>query len=408
MSRRNLIALTAGSLLVAAIVWGFLPKPVAVETAGAARERLEVRVDEEGRTRVVDRYVVSAPVAGYGERLELEVGDQVGQGELLLSIQPLPSSVLDPRSRAEAEAAVAAAEARVRAAERAARAAAATAELAAVEYERLQKLFVDQLVSRERVDQAAAAARRTADERDSAEAQVEVARYELAAARTALEYAGQAVAEDAEPVDVRSPIDGRVLERMHVSEGVLAAGAPIVELGDPSSLEIEVDVLSEDAVRIRPGMPVRIDRWGGDRPLEAVVERVEPAGFTKISALGVEEQRVLVISRITSPRELWAALGDGYRVEASFELWGEDDVLQVPASALFRHEGGWAVFVAEDGRARMKAVEIGRRNPSRVQVLSGLEPGQRVVLHPPDTLESGARIESGSSPLLKPDTVDPT
>jgi HlyD family secretion protein len=215
----------------------------------------------------------------------------------------------------------------------------------------------------------------------------------LERARAALAYAGAAGRGSGDALAVRSPVDARVLKVMHESEGTVQPGTPLIELGDPESLEVEVEVLSGQAVKIAPGARVLFDRWGGDKPLEGRVRIVEPTGFTKISALGVEEQRVRVIADFTSPREEWQRIGDGYRIEARFVVWEGADVLQIPASALFRHNHGWAVFVADGGRARLQPIETGQRNGLQVEVLSGIGAGDTVIAHPDDKIGDGRRVK---------------
>jgi HlyD family secretion protein len=375
------------------LVWGFWPQPVLVEAVKVKRAPLTVTVEEEGRTRVVDRYVIAAPVDGVTCRVELDVGDPVVQDEVLLSIAPLESQVLDPRSRAQAQAQVAAARSSLSAAEQEASAAAAAEELAASELKRLRPLVDKGVISHEAFDEAAARVKTTAASRRSADFKVEVARYELEAARTLLEYTAGALNEPAERVPVRSPITGRILKVEHECEGPVRTGDPLLEVGDPTKLEVEVDVLSIDAVKIKPGTRVLFERWGGDQPLNGIVRVVEPAGFTKISALGVEEQRVLIISDFTSPPEQWQRLGDGYRVEARFVLWHGDDVLQVPAGSLFRHEDGWALFVIENRRAIRRSVKVGQRNGLAAQILDGLKEGENVIDHPSDEVEDHRRVK---------------
>ncbi len=377
----------------ALLIWGYWPQPVLIEVAIAQRAPLAVTVEEEGRTRVIDRYIVSAPVDGVACRVQLDVGDVVERGQVLVAITPLASQVLDPRSRAQAKARVAAAESALRAAREQAVAASANHELAALELNRLQPLMAEGLISREAFDKAETIARTSAASKRSAEFNVEVAEYDLAAARTALEYSGATTDNlPAERVPVRAPIDGRILRIEHECDGPVRTGEPLFEVGDPAWLEVEVDVLSADAVRIRPGQPVRFDRWGGDQPLHGRVRTVEPVGFTKTSALGVEEQRVLVISDFTSPPRDWARLGDGYRVEAQFVLWQNDDVLQVPASSLFRYRDGWALFAIEDDRARRREVRVGQRTGLVAQILAGVDAGEAVVVHPSDAVEDGRRV----------------
>ncbi len=379
-------------LVIGLLVWGFWPRPVFVESAAAKHAPLTVTIEEEGRTRVIDRYLISAPVDGVACRVQLDVGDPVEQGQVLLGITPLESQVLDARSRAQAIARVAAAESALRAAEQRADAAAAAEQLAATELQRLRPLTERGVISREAYDKAVAEATSTAATKRSAGFNVEVARYELEAAQSVLEYAAENTAAPAERVPVRSPITGKILKIAHECAGPVRTGDPLLEVGDPSALEVEVDVLSADAVKIKPGMTVLFDRWGGDHPLEGIVRTVEPVAFTKVSALGVEEQRVLIICDFTSPADQWQRLGDGYRVEAQFILWHEDDVLQVPASSLFRYDDGWAVFVIEHGRAALRRVHVGQRNGLIAQILDGVGAGENVIIHPSDEVEDGRAV----------------
>ena len=380
-------------LTIGLLTWGFWPQPVLVETVSAKHAPLTVTIEEEGRTRVIDRYVISAPVNGVACRVQMNVGDTVEQDQVLLGITPLESQVLDPRSRAQAKAKVAAAESALRAAKEQAGAAAEAEQLAATELKRLQPLLDKGAISRDVYDKAVTEANTTAATRRSANFTVEVARYELEAARTILQYsAATNSGNPAERVSVRSPITGKILKIAHECEGPVGTGDPLLEVGDPSALEIEVDVLSADAVKIKPGMTVMFDRWGGEQPLAGIVRTVEPVAFTKVSALGVEEQRVLIISDFTSPAEQWQSLGDGYRVEARFILWHEDNVLQVPASSLFRFNNGWAVFVVDANRASRRPVKVGQRNGLIAQILEGIKPGELVINHPSDEVEDGVNV----------------
>lgn len=379
--------------LAAALAWGFMPRAVPVDIASAQRAPLRVTVEEEGRTRVIDRYVVSAPVAGFARRIELDVGDSVEQGQTLVELEPLRAEVLDPRSRATAEARVAAAQANLSVAEQNARAAATDADITKKEFARRKTLAADGRISREERDRAEAAMQHSEAAHRSATFAVDVARHELEAARTALEHsAARAHGETPEKVAVHAPIGGRVLNLPRQSEGVVAAGQALIEVGDPAALEVEIEVLSADAVRIQAGMPVELTRWGGPDPLQGRVRVVEPTGFTKISALGVEEQRVRIIADITTPMETWLRLGDGYRVEADFILWQSADVLQIPASALFRNGGGWAVFRVDGSRARLHPVEVGYSNGFAAEIVKGLEVDDRVIVHPSDAIGDGVRV----------------
>lgn len=381
------------AVVALAIAWGFWPRPVLIETGEVARRPLQVTVEEEGRTRVVDRFVLYAPVAGYLRRVELEVGDAVALGQALAVLDPLQPVVLDARARAEAEARVAAGRAGLERAQAVLRQAAAESELAAEEFHRREEMLARQLISQSEFDQARSRMNAAAAARASAASAVEVARFELEAALAAVRHSGASDAEaPAETVPVRSPVDGRVLKVLQESAGVVAAGQPLLEVGDPRRLEVEVEVLSRDAVRIEPGGRVLFERWGGDETLEGVVRTVEPTGFTKISALGVEEQRVLAIADISSPPEAWQRLGDGYRVEARFIVWERPDALTVPASALFRRDDGWAVFVVEGDRARLRPVRLGAGSGLLSEVLEGLGEGDAVIVHPDDAVDDGVRV----------------
>jgi HlyD family secretion protein len=351
---------------------------------------LRVTIEQEGRTRVVDRYVVMAPVNGYARRIRLDVGNVVARDSILAELEPVRAEVLDARRQAESEARVAAAAANVSTAEQRANAAASDADLAQKELQRVRPLRQGDYVSAAAEDRAATAAKRSAADLRSAQFAVDTARHELDAARTALHYA--ASGGNAKPIVVRAPVNGQVLRITHKSEGTVSAGQPLIEIGDPSVLEVEVDLLSADAVRIGAGTRVLFERWGGVGTLEGVVRVVEPAGFTKVSALGVEEQRVWVIVAFTSPPAQWQRLGDAYRVEASFIVWEENDILQIPASALFRDGDGWAAFAVEQGKAAKRRVEVGQRNGLDAQVITGLHEGEQVIVHPDDRVKNGVRV----------------
>ena len=382
-------------ILLALIMYGFWPRALLINAATVIKDNMTVTIEAEGKTRVIDRYVISAPVPGSACRQDLNVGDAVTQGLVLYQLDPMQSEVLDPRSRATAEAKVKVARSALQAAEEKTKAAKADAEYAATELARIEKLVKAGHATRELLDKAINSARSTAAAQRSANFTVEVARYELTAARTALEYsAAKNQSNNHEHVPIRSPIDGKILRIHHKCEGVVMTGAPLIEVGDTRRLEIEIDVLSEDAVRITPGMTVNFQRWGGDDALQGRVRTIEPVGFTKISALGVEEQRVLVIADFITPYESWARLGDGYRVDASFILWQGKDVVQIPTSALFRMDSQWMVFVIEDGKARAKPVKLGERSGLIAQVLDGLSVGQQVITHPDDRIHEGVRVRA--------------
>jgi len=396
------------AMVAAALIWGFRPQPPLVDVSPARRAPFSVTVEEEGKTRARNRYVVSAPVAGFVRRLSWKAGDAVRSGDVVAQLEPLRSEPLDPRTREQrearvrvAESALAAAEHRVRTLDERIRAARVDDNYWKQELDRADRLRKSGDIAVERYEKAAfeaqraAAALRTAEQAAAtARADVDTARAELQAARAALHYAApSSEGRPAELVALRAPASGRVLKLIRESEGVVSSGEPLLEIANARALEVEVEVLSADAVRMTPGTRVLLNRWGGDSPLEARLRVIEPTGFTKFSALGVEEQRVRVIADITSPEQQWQRLGDGYRVEASFVLWERDSVLQVPASALFRGEDGWAMFVVEDGLARRRAVQVGHRTGLAVEILAGLNEAERVITHPDDTVRDGKPVQ---------------
>ena len=386
-----------GLLLLIALVYGLRSPRILVDSALVSRAPMSIWVEEEGRTRLQDRYQVSAPVSGYLNRVALEPGDKLAQGQVLFSINPAPADPLDSRSRAQAEANLARAQAALQEAQTRVEAQQAQVELASAELARIQPLAASGHVSADSFDKARAQAQEANASLRSAHFSVDVARHELDNAKATLAVFSGAVsgkASNLQPITVTSPISGQVLSRQRQSEGRVQAGEPSVILGDLNSLDVEVDLLSPDAVRVQPGIAVSLERWGGDQPLQGRVRRVDPSGFTRYSALGVEEQRVWVIVDIESPREQWQNLGDAYRVEARFVLWQGDDVLQVPSSAIFREGDHWYCYVIDAGRAHKHEIKPGRRAGLATQVESGLENGERVVLYPGEGLAEGARVKS--------------
>ena len=385
---RTLILAVLTILILLALVLGFRTPAVLVDSAEVKRGAFRVTVEEEGRTRVADRYVVSAPVAGQLSRVLLEPGDTVEAGEALFLIQPLHAAPLDSRSRAQAEAVLSRAEAAVQLALSQQQAELARMELAEAELSRATSLVEAGHLPSEQFERIESEARRARAGLRSARFAVDIARYERDNARAVLD-GGHAAGS---AVTVVSPISGQVLRRLRQSEGALQAGEPILAIGNLDSLEVEIDVLSPDAVRLHPGMRVELERWGGEGELSGRVRRIEPAGFTRVSSLGVEEQRVWVIVDLYSPREHWQGLGDAYRVEARFILWQGEDVLQLPASALFRQGDSWFSYVIEDEQARLRQVEPGRRSGLLSEIRSGLQPGEQVILHPGSGISDGSRV----------------
>jgi len=386
-NRRVLIAVAVVGGLLAVALW---PRRAAVETAAVTRGPLVVTIDEEGVTRVRDRFVVSSPVGGRVLRIELEPGDPVKRGQIVARVRAEAPPLLDERTRAEAQAAIEsarAAQGRARAEEQRARATLAQLQR---ELTRLRELAKNRVISAQELDAREAEATVAEESVNAAVFAVQAAASELQRAQARLAAPG--ADRSGRVVSVQAPVDGVVLKRLRESESVVPPGDPLVEIGDPHQLEIVADLLSTDAVRVKPGARTIVEQWGGEKPLEARVRRIEPAGFTKISALGVEEQRVNVVIDFVDPAAAWAALGDAYRVEVRVVIWEAASVLRVPTGALFRDREQWAVYVVDNGRARRAVVEVGHQTGQEAEVTSGLADGARVIMHPGDTLANDARV----------------
>lgn len=376
---RKLLPVLGMLLVLGLIAAGLWPKPVPVETAVASLGPLRATVDEEGKTRVRQRYIVSAPVAGQLRRIPFKAGAEVKAGETVLAvIDPVAPTLLDARSRSLAEARRDSAVANVD------KARAANA-FAASELRRFERLFAEGTVS--------------AQERESVQLRAESAIQDLAAAESALRQVEAELAEFSHatgpakrPVEVTAPATGRILRVLEENSRVVAPGTPLLEVGDPADLEVVIDVLSRDGAAIVPGAQVFLEQWGGGKPLLGKVRLVEPAAFTKVSALGVEEQRVNVIVDLLTPPAERPTIGDNFRVEARIVVWEAEQTLKVPAGALFRQEESWAVFVLEQGRAQLRKVSVGRSSGTETQVLDGLKEGDRVVLYPGGTVRDGRRV----------------
>jgi HlyD family secretion protein len=369
--------------VVGLIIYAFLPVRVEVDTARVERGSLQVTVDREGKTRVRERYVVSAPLAGRVQRLELHPGDRVEEGKTVLAvIEPGDPSLLDPRARAEAEA-------RVRAAGEASKLAGTNLQQARTEAERARRLGVGRSISQEELDRAEHKER-------AATFALRIAEYELELARAAFQRTQpRSPGENGSSrLEIRSPITGCILEVYQESSRTVPVGMELLKVGDTAELESVIDVLSTDAVKIAKGAKVYLEHWGGERPLLGRVRLVEPGAFMKVSALGVEEQRVNVLVDFAEPRAKWEALGDAYRVEARIVIWESENVLKAPAGAFFRSDAGWAVFRNAGGMARLTAVRMGRNNGLETQILDGLDEGDVVILHPSDRIRDGVAVTS--------------
>jgi HlyD family secretion protein len=389
--RRALLAVVVAAAAVG-VVLALRPRPVPVDAAPVTSGPLIVAVEESGKTRVKDRYIVSAPSTGSISRLPLDPGDLVAEGQTLAEIAPSASPLLDQRARAQAEARLGAALSAVNQAQAQTTRAAAGRELAEHDLTRVQRLAKGGAISQQAVDQAEFQARMRKQEESSAAFAAKVAAQDLRLARAALAGDRAGSARDGH-VDVIAPVSGRVLRVMQKSAGIVPAGAPIIEVGDPAALEVIVDLLTTAAVQVTPGTPVAIDGWGGEGTLNGRVRLIEPSGFTKASALGVDEQRVNVVVAITDPHDRWAALGDNYRVETRLVLWRGENVVQVPQGAIFRHGDGWAAYRVDRGRTSLITVQPGHRGDANVEITSGLSVGETVAVHPGERVKDGGRVE---------------
>lgn len=394
-SRRIVFWGTLVAIVLLGLTFAFSPRAVIVDMVTVDYGEFVITVDDEAETRVHDVYVLSAPVAGHVRRIDLHAGDAVAALETIVAeVEPIDPAFLDPRSEAQARADVRAAQSVMELAEAEVEQAKAELEFADREHSRAIRLIKDGTISERDLDTAERNRRTRTAALATAIAALDVRSYELERARAALVSPSQTAggSEECDCIAIRSPVHGRVLRILQQSEGVVAAGTHLVEIGNPRDLEIVVDLLSPDAVKVEPGQRVIIERWGGEAPLAGRVRLVEPFGFTKISALGIEEQRVNVVIDLTSDESDWQRLAHGYQVDVRIVLWESDDTLILPLLALFRDGSDWSVFVESDGRAELRKIEIGRRNSLDAEVLGGLEAGERVVLYPGERVSAGVRI----------------
>jgi HlyD family secretion protein len=390
---RKAVPWLIGGALLVVLIDALRPRPVEVEVANVSTGPLTVSVLEEGKTRIRHRYMVSPPVAGFLRRIELRAGDRIEAGKTVLArIEPQPASFLDPRARAEAEARMRGAEASKMQREAQIDRAQAALDLAQKEMARAQDLKRTGAIAARDWDTAENQVNLLTRELHTAEFALQVAEFERVQAEAALMQVKNPGGENAEPLSVLAPVSGFVLNVLEESARILTAGTPIIEVGDTTDMESEIELLSSDAVGVQPGAPVSIEEWGGDAPLRGKVTVVEPGGYTKVSSLGVEEQRVKVRVDFVDPLPPGAVLGDRFRVEARIVTWHADKVLQLPTGALFRRGGDWMTFVFENGKARLAKVEIAHNNGVAAELRSGLREGQRVILHPPDAVADGAAV----------------
>jgi len=393
MKTHNKIALGVLLALLAALVaWALRPQPVSVELAEVTRGVFEQTVSDDGKTRVRERYTVFAPLAGRVERIRLKAGDAVERGQVVALLMPVAPALLDARTARELQSRVGAAEAQLQRSRAEVARVMAQRDQAQADFERQVKLWKEGFLSATAREQAELALRTADRTHDAAKFAVDAAGHELDQARAA--RARYRSGDGGSKWEVISPVKGSVLKVVQESEGAVTLGAPLLELADARSLEAVVDVLSQESVAIRPGMPARLELGRGVAPLAASVRLVEPAAFTKISALGVEEQRVNVILDFAEPLDRIQTIGDGFRVEAAIVTHRVADAVKVPVGALFRDGEGWAVFAVEGGRAVKRAVKATQRNSAEAMVEDGPRPGDRVVVYPSDALRDGSRIEA--------------
>jgi HlyD family secretion protein len=392
---KRLLWLACALGVVAVLVAAFRPRPASVDIVTVTRGPLRVTVDEDGKTRIRERYVVAAPLAGQLLRVELKPGATVLAGQTLVAaIEPEHPTLLDERSRAQAEARVKAAEAGRKQALANEQRARAAHEFAVTDLQRTRDLRVRGSAALHEYESAIQRERTTAEERKASQFGVRIAEFELEQAQAAflqtrLRSPGE---QEAVRFEIRSPINGKVLRVFQESATAVTSGTRLLEVGDPRDLEVEIDVLSADAVKIPPGAPVLLEHWGGEKPLRGRVRLVEPAAFTKVSALGVEEQRVWVMVSFEDPPEKWHALGDAYRVEARIVVWESDNVRKLPSGTLIREGDAWAVYRVQDGQAVHTPVQVGRNNGLEAEVLAGVADGDAIVLHPSDKISDGVAV----------------
>lgn len=392
---RRYVPFVIGGALLLLLINALMPKPIAVEVGAVTRGPLTVTVLEEGKTRIRHRYLITPPVAGYLNRVPLRAGDRIEAGKTILAtIQPQPASFLDPRARAETEARVKATEAARMQRETQVERARAALDLAQKEMARAKELKKSGAIATKEWDTAENQVNILSRELHTAEFGLQVAEFELTQARAALTQVQTPATENIDPLKIIAPVSGYVLNVFEESARMLPAGTQIMEVGDPTDLEAEIELLSSDAVGVHPGAEVSIEQWGGEKPLRGKVTVIEPGGYTKVSSLGVEEQRVKVRVEFVDPLPPGTMFGDRFRVEARIVTWHGDNMLQVPTGALFRRGGDWMTFLFEGGKAQQTKVQIAHNNGITAEVRSGLTEGQRVILHAPDAVANGAAVQA--------------
>jgi len=398
LTHKTLWSAALAAAAAALLVWAFWPRPIEVELGAVARATFERTVQDEGKTRLRERYVVSTPLTGRVQRITLKPGDSVSRDAVLATLWPVMPGLLDERTRREQDERIGALQAAAQRASAQVERAKAALEQAVADLKRSETLAQQGFVSPTQSETARLNVRLRQKELESAQLEEHASQHELQQARIALRTFGTGATGPQRTWAIRSPIAGHVLKIHQQSEGLVQAGTPLLELGDPSDLEVVVPLLTEDAAQIQPGTPATLAQWGGPQALQARVRLIEPAAFTKVSALGVEEQRVHVVLDILSPTEQWRTLGDGYKVEVRILVQVVPDALVVPASALFPAGAHTALYVVENGRARLRQVEVLARNGQVAMIGGDLPPGTPVILFPPGDLQDGQRVRAISGP----------
>lgn len=384
-----------GAVLILTILYSFWPRAVVSDIGTLSRFDIRVTVSEEAKTRVHDIYVLSAPVTGYIRRIESEVGDPVVLSETVVAkIEPIDPAFLDPRTEAQARADIEAANSSTKLAKETVNQAEAELEFALSELNRMRELRRSNSVSERDIDNAQRAYKTNRAALGTAQANLQMRLFELERAKAQLLSPAVTIAKhgDCQCVDILAPITGRILKVLNKSEGVVSAGTPLVEIGDPQDLEIVVELLSFDAVKVQPGQDVIITNWGGERDLMGVVKHVEPIGFKKVSALGIEEQRVNVLVDFRNDKAQWSRLGHGYQLDVDIVLSESNDVLAIPITALFREQQKWAVYAVVENRVEKRFVELGVQNHLHAQITKGLREGEGYILHPNDQIQEGVKV----------------
>lgn len=395
--QRIVFWLILGAIFIGAMIVAFKPRAVPTDIGIVEAGPMQSTINEEGETRVEDIYTLSSPISGHLRRIALEVGDKVIEGETIIAeIDPLDSNFLDPRSEAQAKAEVNTAESALSLAQAELKQAQVELDFFKSEYDRIKALHQTGTASQRDLDNTERLYKRSRASYATAQAALQMRRFELERVKAILisPAQSQSLRAGCECLKLYAPISGTILKVMTESEGVIQAGSPLVEIGDPSQLQVVAELLSMDAVQVQIGSLVSIENWGSNTPLTGKVKRIDPVGFSKVSALGIEEQRVNVVIDLLSSHEHWSRLGHGYQVDVAIVLWQSDKVVKVPLTSIFRDGKDWAIYVVTDGVVNKRQLNIGHTNTYSAQVLSGINQGEKYIIYPTDRIFEGVRVES--------------